>query len=112
MTFQRCHKCISLVFCVWTFLFYLSSAATMSAELVKSTTSFGDAADPYREDCKLIPFLKTLVNRQILYIRNHGTAGDALIEEGTFELFRKLGLTWDVCCEHVSKNTELDVVMY
>lgn len=84
----------------------------MSAELTKSTTSFGDAADPYQEDCKLIPFLKTLVNRQILYIRNHGTAGDALIEEGTFELFRKLGLTWDVCCEHVNKNTELDVVMY
>ena len=112
MSFHGCYAYICLVFCVWLFPLQLCSAASMSAELTKSTTSFGDAADPYQEDCKLIPFLKTLVNRQILYIRNHGTAGDALIEEGTFELFRKLGLTWDICCEHVNKNTELDVVMY
>ena len=46
-----------------------SHAATMSIELTQAVSSFGDGADPFQEDCKLIPFLRTLVNRQILYIR-------------------------------------------
>jgi hypothetical protein len=88
------------------------NGAAMSDELTKATENFGESIDPFLEDCKLIPFLSTLPGRNILYIRNQGTAGDALIEEGTFSIFRKLGLTWDICCDNINKHTELDVIMY
>ena len=103
---------ISIDFFFVSSLFFFCNGATISQDLTQATTSFGDGNDPFSEDCKLIPFLRTLVNRQILYLRNQGTAGDALIEEGTFELFRKIGLSWDICCDHINQNTELDVVMY
>lgn len=47
-------------------------------------------------ELNLIEFLKSLKNQKFTYIPNSGNCGDALIAEGTYQLFDKIGLDYNI----------------
>ena len=62
------------------------------------------------EKDSIIPFLKKYSNKKIIYIPNPGNAGDSLIVLGTFTLFNKLDLNYEI--GNINKLYNNEILFY
>ena len=62
------------------------------------------------EKDSIITFLKQYTNKKIIYIPNPGNAGDSLIVLGTFTLFNKLNLNYEI--GNINKLYNNEILFY